>query len=256
MQSLVDVAKAMNEPPNESTATLSLVDFAKKQASSAIAAAGSSKPLTLVEVARQETISTKMEQTRSLQSLAQRINEEDTKRVEQALTSAVQQVRAEQREHQVSVLKEAAAEVRREEAQAAQSLVAMIERANEASSVDNQPAAAPVSTAKDPTSNGGDDDGYSSFGDDDNDDDNVADKAKASRASTKPRKQQVLDEDNESEGDANGPERTTASDSPKSKAFLRAVYRADLRKIQDMLDSGDASATTADQVGSNPESTR
>lgn len=102
-----------------------------------------------------------------------------------------------------------------------------------------------------------DDDGYSSFGGDDynNEEENeklTGDKAKAkAKAKASARKQHLLDEDNGNESEeVAAPERTTASDSRESKVFLRAVYRADMRTIQGMLTSRDASVTTADQVGS------
>ncbi|TYZ65592.1 hypothetical protein PybrP1_011104 [[Pythium] brassicae (nom. inval.)] len=219
--SLLDVARATSDHTlsamNESNATRSLADVAKKQATS------TTRPQSLVGLAG-VTIVAAMKPPRPssvLQSLAQVTNENDAKRGE----------------HQPSALAEVAAKVQRQEAHAEEptptvSTRQTVGRAN-TSATDGDRVS---------------DDGYSSFGDEEEEGEDKKPTAMKPKALAPTRKQQLLnDDENESEGEADAPERTTASDSAESKAFLRAVYRADMRKVQDMLDSGDASVTTADQ---------
>lgn len=267
MKSLMDVAKSMDQqaPPSrpqapEATATTSLVDFAKKQ-QAAGDASGTKKPMTLMDVARQENSAAASARgsdvapgTKSLQSIAQEINDEESKRIEKALATTANDVRTEQRERQSNVLKEAAAEVQQEESQAALNLVAKIEM--KSSSCPSPPVEKPISNQKQHhearTDYEDENDGYSSFGDQEEEQETQEKKQK--QKPTKSKKKLIFDDDeNESDGGEGntGPERTIASDTPESKTFLRAVYRADLRTIQDMLGSEDASATTADQVPSS-----
>lgn len=258
----MDVAKSMDQKAQPSrnatnvTAAPSLADFAKKQqvagdASGSGFSAEKQKPVTLMDVARQESTATSAQAVApavmSLQSIAQKINDEESKRIEKALTTTASEVRAEQRERQVNVLKEVVDEVCQEETQAALNLVAKIEKSSSRPPVEkptsNQRQHENTVTRRDDKE---DEDGYSSFGDQEEEERETHEKQKP----TKKKNKLVLDDDEDkSDGEDNdGPERTVASDTPESKAFLRAVYRADLRTIHDMLDSEDASATTADQV--------
>lgn len=263
MKSLMDVVKPMDQkaqpsrPANNVTAAPSLADFAKKQqaagdASGSGFSAEKQKPVTLMDVARQESTAASAQAAApaatSLQSIAQEINDEESKRIEKALTTTANEVRTEQREHQASVLKEAVDEVRQEETQAALDLVAKIEKSSSQFPVEkpisNQKQHENTATRRDDKE---DEDGYSSFGDQEEEERETHEKK---QKPMKKKKRLVLDDDeDDSDGEGNnGPERTVASDTPESKAFLRAVYRADLRTIHDMLDGEDVSVTTADQV--------
>lgn len=257
----MDVAKSM-EPlrPAVEASTPSLVDFAKKQqtaGNTSGSGAETKKPVTLMDVARQESVSESANArapTKSLQSIAQEINDEDNKRIEKALTATASEVRREQRERQANLLKEAVAEVRQEETRAALNIVAKIENKSSLES-SGAPTGKPNFSQEQGNNNAvprhddkdNEDDGYSSFGD--QDEEQELEKKVASKLKKKAKVKILSDDENDLDDDNNnGPERTITSDTPESKAFLRAVYRADLRTIQDMMDSEDASTTTADQV--------
>uniref|UniRef100_K3WTM2 Uncharacterized protein n=1 Tax=Globisporangium ultimum (strain ATCC 200006 / CBS 805.95 / DAOM BR144) TaxID=431595 RepID=K3WTM2_GLOUD len=252
--SLLDVAKSMEQQQQTSSKStgdgepkLSLAEFAKSQAAGQLGAAFSAqttKPLSLLDVAQQGSDVEKAQTRASLTNLAQKINAEDTKRIENAVMETTKEVQAEQRKQRATIVKEAVAEVQQEEALAAEKLAAQIQKVQSMEQIvtnmpKKQPAAKPninEATAA------ADDDGYSSFEDDEERPSNFKNKV--------PKKQELHDE-HESDSGAQGerPLRTTPSDSAESKTFLRAVYRADLRKVEDMLDSSEADATVADQHG-------
>lgn len=251
-KSLLDVAKSLQD----TAAPRSLLDVAKQTSSSTQAP---SSGLSLVDIARQDVtaVAPSVESAGrplSLERLANEINDEERTRVGNALATAASDVRTEQREHTRRVLDAAVAEVRDEEANAAKTLIANVEsRAAPLATAAAVRAPAVKASALDNNNSKDADDGYSSFGDDDDDVPTATSKAEKAKPRAKPQ----TDNNNESDDDNesyNNAEKTTASDAPVAKAFLRAVYRADMRTIHDMLDNGDVSATVADQVRTASES--
>ncbi|KAF1328815.1 Acyl--binding domain-containing protein 6-like, partial [Globisporangium splendens] len=252
--SLLDVAKSMEQQqqaPAKSTGDgepkLSLADFAKSQAAgqpSAALGAQTMKPLSLLDVARQENAVEKAQMRVSLTNLAQEINAEESKRIESAVMETAKEVQVEQRKQHATLMNEAVAEVQQEEALTAGKFAAKVQKEQSVAQIatnmpKEQPAAKPnVNEA----TTAADDDGYSSFGDDEE---------RPSKTKNEVSKKQELHDEHVSDSDTQGegPMKTTPSDSAESKTFLRAVYRADLRKIEDMLDSGEVDATVADQHG-------
>ncbi|KAL4173341.1 hypothetical protein KRP22_008494 [Phytophthora ramorum] len=224
MSSLLDVAKAMNAEAASAAAMLSLADVARAEN----AANGSFKPMTLLDVAKQEPQPPKQ----TLQQLAQEINKEDRSRIQAALESTAKGVKTEPQELRSQALKQSAAEVRQEEQQAAHVLTAKV------ASVDNsKPEVA------DPDSNKENDDadGYSSFEGDDG--------STPKKDTTKKQNEPAQDESPDEEESYDPPPQTTPCESKESKEFLRAVYRADKYQVRDMLDDGVVDANIADQHG-------
>ncbi|EGZ29396.1 hypothetical protein PHYSODRAFT_467375 [Phytophthora sojae] len=138
MSSLMDVAKAMNAEAAGSSTPLSLVDVAKAES----AANASTKPLTLMDVAKQETETPKQ----TLQQLAQEIDKEDRSRIQAALDTTAKEVKVERQEVRGQTIKQAAAELHQEGQQAAEVLKKQEEPddpAEEEESYDPPPRATP-----------------------------------------------------------------------------------------------------------------
>lgn len=229
MSSLLDVAKAMNTEASGNSANLSLVDVAK-------AANGSTKPLTLMDVAKQKKQPSQAPK-QTLQQLAQEIDEEDRSQIQAALESTAKEVKVERQELRSQILKQTAAEVRLEDQQAAQAL------SDQVASVTNSKQK--VANSDSNKENDDDDDGYSSFEDD-------SDSDSTPKKDNKKQKEVVASEEDNPADDKESydpPPRTTPSESKESKEFLRAVYRADKYQVRDMLDGEVVDANIADQVG-------
>jgi chemotaxis protein histidine kinase CheA len=212
MSSLLDVAKAMNA---EAAGNVSLVDVARAERGS-----DGSKPLSLMDVAKQET------PKQTLQQLAQEMDKEDRSRMQVALEATAREVKAERQELRSQALQHTAAEVNNEEQQAG----AVLQAKAAAAGNSKQEVVGLDSKEEDD-----EEDGYSSFEDDD--------------TPKKSSKKEPADEEPADEEETyDPPPHTTPSESKESKEFLRAVYRADKYQIRDMLDSEVVDASIADQV--------
>lgn len=207
--SLVDVAKSMGL--NSSENATSLVETAK--------------PTSLLDVARQEAVKPVRTSGVSLQRLAQEINEEERSRLQSAVAATAAEVQQESIAQRESSLMRAAAEIAQEEAQAAQVLVTK-KQASVAVALLVAKEPSPVQTQQD-------DAGYSSY--EDYEDDN-----RESSSNSSVRKQHEPEEV--------APEKTTVNDSPECKLLLRAVFKADVRTVRDLLAADEDAAMFADQV--------
>lgn len=231
--SLMDVAKSMGLG---STATApkptSLVGIARQEAAA--------KPTSLLDVARQEAAAKPAIRSAgvSLQSLAQEINEEERSRVQSAVAATAAEVQQESVAQRKSALMSAAAEIAQEEAHAAQVLVAAKKQTADPAPKLNAAVVLPVAKQPSPVQaqTQDDDAGYSSDENYEEDDDDAASSSK-SGSDTK------LQEPEEE-----APEKTIVNDSPECKLLLRAVFKADLRTVRDLLAADEDAAAFADQV--------
>ncbi|DAZ97806.1 TPA: hypothetical protein N0F65_002476 [Lagenidium giganteum] len=253
--SLLDVAKSMQAPiatadsgaavQPEPQKKLTLLDVAKDQAvivgesHGAEAAVGK---MTLVDVAHIQKASTRASVRSSLTDIAQEINKEENTRIQKALETTATEVKNETIARQISVLSEAVKEIQQEESQAANILLKKVVETKQAEQSVSNDVATPEGTPRVSTKATEKQDGYSSF-EDDEPSNQSKDKNKHTKASTDV---DADGKDDDEGGDA--PLRTTPSDRPESKVFLRAVYRGDLRKVRDMLEK-EVDANVADQHG-------
>ncbi|GMF24538.1 unnamed protein product [Phytophthora lilii] len=220
MSSLLDVAKAMNAEAASNTTKLSLLDVAQDE--------NATSSMSLMDVAKKETITSEVPK-KTLQQLAQDIDNEDRSRIQVALESTAEEVKVERQELCTQIIRQTADVVQQEEVQAAQVLrekVAAVDSSNPKVEQNEEDDEA---------------DGYSSFEDDDD---------SLPKRENKNKKEEKAQDDDPTEEEENyePPPRTTPSESKESKEFLRAVYRADKYQVRDMLNGKIVDANIADQV--------
>ncbi|KDO17080.1 hypothetical protein SPRG_17313, partial [Saprolegnia parasitica CBS 223.65] len=191
--------------------------------------------------------------TQSLVQIATEVEQERDAAVVHALADASKAVKHDQARQQSTVgaiLVEAARAVAAEDAAVTKAQVAATLK--EAAVVVQKTAHAPTTAVATPTTttkssnnnndkdDDDDDDGYSDF-----DDDNAAAKKKP----TKKAVQAANDDDNQSDA-ADEVEKTSPTVSNESKVFLQAVFRGNLRRVQDLL-GDDTDVNITDQHGWN-----
>ncbi|TMW65033.1 hypothetical protein Poli38472_009200 [Pythium oligandrum] len=239
----------MNKSAATNAPKLTLVDVAKEQSNKVDSTATKSdmtdseqpKKLTLMDVAK-ENDGPKTTATVSLASIAQEINVDERQSMDAAITKAATKVKQEQHQQRADALKETVAQIKMEDARAAEVLQVKVEKGSLAE--DTTPPKEVKTNASRlvaSTKEAEDDGGYSSF-EDEEDSKSIKKKPKSTGKRSK-------EADNQSEEASAPPPRTTASDTPESKEYMRAVYRGDIRRVADLLDDGELDINTADQHG-------
>ncbi|GLE06196.1 hypothetical protein PINS_up015438 [Pythium insidiosum] len=217
------------------------MDVAREQLATSTPISEPSKgAVTLLDVAKQ--VASPPVATPSLKDIATEIRVEERAHIEATIVKTASEVKREQQRRRSNLLLEAAAEVQAEDTKAAEVLTVKLQSSTDAAARERQPRDKPGAP---PAVDDHQNDGYSSFEEDE--DSSAAAKTSTSKGDRKRAQRNSDDNQSDTTGES-GPQKTIASDSEESKAFLRAVYFNDGRRVRDMLDDSVVEASIADQV--------